>query len=255
MTYRRHARRAATACLCLAPLAGAPAAQAFSQPTAQLNVGATLLDQPRNQPWAVALLLGANIDTVDGSEAAPIKKMVFKFPNAKVNGNDFATCTAAKLRAKGPSACPAKSRLGKGEATVDARPLLQTPVLADLDVFNGPGTNASRKILLLGQARQIEVTLVLEGTLKKLGGGRFGYQLDMPIPDIPTVPGANPATIKKFNVTVQARGRKKGKRTSFIEAPTRCDRFLPFTAAFSFADGQSTNAASNISCTLLGQKA
>jgi len=253
MKHPRKIRRAAVATACLAACAAAVPAQAFSPPVSELNVGAKLLDQPAGKPWAVALLLGATITTTDGSEAAPVKKMVFKFPNATVNGNDFATCTAAKLRAKGPSVCPKTSRIGTGVATVDARPLLQTPVKADLDLFNGPGNNKSRKIVLLAQARQIEVTLVLEGTLKKTSG-RFGYQLDLPVPDIPTVAGANPAAIADFNVTVQARGRKGGKKTSFIEAPRACPTVLPFTAAFSYADGQSSSAASNISCTLMGVK-
>jgi hypothetical protein len=249
----RQIRRAAVAAACLAACAAAPAAHAFSAPTSELIVGAKLLDQPVGQPWAVELLLGAKLATVDGTESAPVKKMVFKFPNAQVNGNDFPTCTTAKLRAKGPGVCPKGSRIGGGVATVDARPLLQTPVKADIDLFNGPGNNSSRKIVLLARARQIEVTLVLEGTLKKTSG-RFGYQLDLPVPDIPTVQGANPAAIADFEVRVNARGRKKGRRTSFIEAPRACSNVLPFTAAFSYADGQSSTAASNISCTLMGVK-
>ena len=228
MKHPRKIRRAAVATACVAACAAAAPAQAFSPPVSELSVGAKLLDQPVGKPWAVALLLGATIKTNDGSEPPPVKKMVFKFPNATVNGNDFPTCTAARLRAKGPSVCPKGSRIGGGLATVDARPLLQTPVVADLDLYNGPGNNKSRKVVLLGQARQIEVTLVLEGTLKKLSG-RFGYQLDLPVPDIPTVAGANPAAIVDFDVTVQARGRKGGRKTSYIEAPRACGRVLPFT--------------------------
>jgi hypothetical protein len=253
MKHPRHIRRAAVAAACLAACAAAPAAHAFSTPTSELLVGAKLLDQPVGQPWAVSLLLGAKLGTVDGSESAPVKKMVFKFPNAKVNGNDFATCTAAKLRAKGPTICPKTSKIGTGVATVDARPLLQTPVKADLQLFNGPGNNSSRKIILLAQARQIEVTLVLEGTLKTTTG-RFGYTLDLPVPDIPTVQGANPAAIADFQVEVKARGTKRGKKTSFLEAPRACNNVLPFTANFNYADGKTSQAASNISCTLMGVK-
>jgi len=230
MKHPRHIRRAAVAAACLAACVAAPAAHAFSEPTSELLVGAKLLDQPAGQPWAVSLLLGAKLATVDGTESAPVKKMIFKFPNATVNGNDFGTCTAAKVRAKGPSVCPKNSRIGTGIATVDARPLLQTPVKADLQLFNGPGNNSSRKIVLLAQARQIEVTLVLEGTLKKLSG-RFGYQLDLPVPDIPTVAGANPAAIADFQVEVRRvaastagrrrTSRRRGRATTCCPSPPR----------------------------------
>ena len=254
MKHPRPIRRTAVALACLGALAAAPSAHAFSQPISELDVGAQLLDQPANQPWAVALLLGATVDTVDGTAPAPVKNIFFKFPNAKVNGNDFPTCDVSVLRAKGRGGCKSGSLIGVGTAQVDARPVVNGLVDADIWLYNGPGNNSSRKLVLHAEAKLIEVTLNFEGTLKKLSGGNFGYSFDLDIPDIPTVPGAPPAAIKNFHVTVKARGKKNGRKTSFIQAPTTCNNVLPFTAVFSYADGQKSNTASNISCILKGVK-
>jgi hypothetical protein len=252
MTIRTRPALAGLAAL-LSVAALAPAsAHAFATPTQKLDVAATLLDQPAGRPWAVSLTIGATLGTVDGSVGAPVKSIALKFPNATVNGGAFPTCTAAILRQKGPGSCPARSRLGTGSAQVDVRPLLDQLVTADLTVFNGPGTDASRKILLLAQAKQFEITIVMEGTLKRTGG-RYGYTLSLPIPPLNTIPGAPPAAIHSFSVDVGGRATQKGQKVSFIEAPRVCPKSgLPFAGTFVYTDGQTGTAASTISCTLRG---
>ena len=65
--------------------------------TNQLDVGAQLLDQPKGQPWAVNLLLGASVVESTGQENLPITtKFSFQFPKAQVNTTKFGVCNATE---------------------------------------------------------------------------------------------------------------------------------------------------------------
>jgi len=103
-----------------AALAVAGPAQAADH-TQNLVFGATLLDQPKGQPWAVNLNVNATLGTTDGSLAAPLRHVRLQFPaGARVNAEKFPTCTpktfADSLR------CPKGSKLGNGLAKVDDDP-------------------------------------------------------------------------------------------------------------------------------------
>ncbi len=230
----------------------APAAHATV--AGELKVGATLLDQPKGQPWAVNLVLGADL-IQDADPSLPVSKITkditFQFPKATVNGSLFKTCAAKETDfiRSGQRACPAASIIGTGTAVVDAVGL---PFNAKLWIYNGTGTDAARKILLFAQVTDpgVEVNLPLGGTLKRTSG-QFGFKLDLPIPDIQVV-GDQFAAIKSFNVVVGRRARKGGKRVSFIDAPTACPSGgWPFTMALRFSDGSTTSDRRAINCTLM----
>jgi hypothetical protein len=236
------------AVLALAVAALAVPAQASANPTSALDMAATLLDQPPGQPWAVNLSLGAHFGSDDGGIPPILTHMTFKFPHAKVNGSQFPTCTLDKLKAKGPSGCPAGSRIGQGRAMVDA---IGLKIGATVIAFNGPGSDSNRQEVIYAKADPgIDVTLYFAGTLKKIGG-QFGYQLDITVPPIPTIPGAPDASVDSFNVAVGGRTKKHGRKISYIDAPTSCPSAgLPFAGSFQFRDGTSSSASATISCTL-----
>src|SRR2546430_2538472 len=97
-------------------LAGAalPAAATASQ-TSTLTAGATLLDQPKGQPWAIGLDVGAQIATPDGSQPSALQRMRVEFPRATINSDAFATCQLKRLEGrKGIDGCPTGSRIGSG---------------------------------------------------------------------------------------------------------------------------------------------
>lgn len=247
--------RRLAACAAVALVVAAAAAPAAHATVAgELKVGATLLDQPKGQPWAVNLVLGADL-TQDANPSLPVdqitKDITFQFPKATVHGSLFKTCAATEAdfikRAEG--ACPSASIIGTGTAIVDA---IGLPFNARLWIYNGTGTDAARKILLFAHVTDpgIEVNLPLGGTLKRTSGA-FGFKLDLPIPDIQVV-GDQFAAIKSFNVVVGRRGRKGGKKVSFIDAPTACPSGgWPFTMGVTFKDGSSTSDRRAINCTLM----
>jgi hypothetical protein len=228
----------------------AVAAPSQAAHTQDLVFGATLLDQPKGQPWAVNLNVNATLGTTDGELAAPLRHVRLQFPGgAKLNADKFPTCApktfADSLR------CPKASLLGNGLAKVDARPLLNN-VDAQLKLYNGKG-NAKKRTLVLTASTEdsgIEINLLLPGTLTKLGG-RYSYQFDLDIPEIVAVSGAPPVAINSFNVNVGGRVKKHGKKLSYIDAPTKCPSGgWPFTGTFTFGDGALSALASHLDCTL-----
>jgi hypothetical protein len=228
----------------------AVAAPAQAAHTQDLVFGATLLDQPKGQPWAVNLNVNATLGTTDDSLAAPLRHVRLQFPaGAKVNADKFPTC-APKTFADSLS-CPKASMLGNGLAKVDARPLLNN-VDAQLKLYNGKG-NAKKRTLVLTASTEdsgIEINLLLPGTLTRIGG-HYSYQFDLDIPDVIAVSGAPPVAINGFAINVGGRVKKHGKKLSFIDAPTKCPSGgWPFTGQFTFGDGAAPVLSSRIDCTL-----
>jgi hypothetical protein len=243
-------RRPITTAAMAAAVSLAFAASAQAAHTQDLVFGATLLDQPKGQPWAVNLNINATLGTTDGGLAAPLRHVSFQFPaGAKLNADKFPTCAPKNFA--DTLKCPRGSMLGNGLAKVDARPLLSN-VDAQLKLYNGKGTASKRTLILTASTEDsgIEINLLLPGTLKKVGG-RYSYQFDLDIPEIVAVSGAPPVAINSFNVDVGGRAKKKGKKISYIDAPTKCPSGgWPFTGTFTFGDGTLPTLASHLDCTL-----
>jgi hypothetical protein len=238
--------------LLLALLIAASPANAAN--TESLITGVKLIKQPAGQPWWIGLTLGATIGTSDGTKPSALSNLAFLFPHATVNARAFPTCTLTKLKARGAAACPRGSRLGEGTSLIDASPLLN-PAHADITMFNGPPSQGNPTFIFVAQAKEVQVTIYLQGTLKRQRG-RFGYKLSMPFPRIPTITGFPDASVSQFQVNVQAFGRRHGHKVALLEAPTSCPSpgWL-FEGDFSFFDGQSGSARTTIGCTLSGTPA
>ncbi|MFL5827708.1 MAG: hypothetical protein ACJ76V_14380 [Thermoleophilaceae bacterium] len=229
----------------------APIAHAANTQT--LDTAVELLKQSPGGPWDIGLNIVGGVGTPDGSKPIPLKKAVFLFPHATVNTKAFPTCDAVKLQ-KAPTTktCPRASRLGSGEALVDARPFIN-PERATITMFNGKPKGGKPHFLFLGNAEHFEINLVIDATLQKTNG-RYGYKLSMAFPDIPTLPNNPNASISKLDVDVKAFGRIRGKRVSLLQAPTSCPRGgWRFDSTFGYADGSSTSAGSTIDCVLQGR--
>lgn len=234
----------------------APAALAADH-TNTLNIGAELVrQQSGGRPWVVNLLMGADMGMTDGTVPSPVTHMKFSFTSgAKVHPEAFKTCNLAKLQAKGPSACPSKSKLGSGSATAWS---MGVAFPATVEVFNGPKQGHDRHILVYSRAIQT-VTIVLDGTLSTTHG-KYGYVLDIPVPPIPTIGGSeNDASITNFNVKVGGWGtvvkrhhhHRRHVKVPFVEAPKACHNpGWPFEASFTYADGATGSSSAIISCTL-----
>src|SRR3954470_4837885 len=105
--------RVASLIFAAALLGAAPAAAA---PVAKLTVTTTLLRQPTGRSWSIGLGTLVTIANPDGSQPPSLKRFRISFPRgAKTNYRSVPACSPARLAArKGPDACPAGSRIGKG---------------------------------------------------------------------------------------------------------------------------------------------
>src|SRR3954452_11766569 len=242
-------KRTAAAAAAVLALGAAPAALAVDH-VQTLSFGATLLDQPKGAPWAVSLDINATMGAADGGLNAPLRHVFFAFPKgAKVNGDLLPVC-----KAKTPEqilSCPKASKVGGGTAIIDARPLVRE-VPAKLQLFNGPGNAKSRTLIVTADTQDagIQVNLVLPGTLKR-ASGPYSYTFDVDIPEIKAVASAPPIAITKIDIGVGSRVKKKGKKLSFIDAPTSCPKGgWPFQGKFTFGDGAVPHLNSRLDCTL-----
>jgi hypothetical protein len=78
--------------------------------------------------------------------------------------------------------------------------------------------------------------------------GKFGSKLTVNVPAIPTVPGQPDASISRFELNTKARIRKGGKKYPYVVAPTMCKKTWAFKGTFTFEDGTSATATSNVKC-------
>jgi hypothetical protein len=227
----------------------APAA--FGAASAELKIGAELLDQPKGQPWAVNLNLGAQIVESTGPENLPITtRLFFQFPKATVNSDKFPVCRAtdAQLTLRGASACPSNTLIGEGTANVRA---ISLPFDATVKIFNGPGTRNKRTIIIFGSATTVDVQVPLRATLQKVNKGNVGWEVSLPFPEIQVLQGEL-VSVESFNVKIGKRIRKGGKRISYIEAPTSCPSGgWPFLFRDELRGGDAPISRKVIPCTLL----
>jgi hypothetical protein len=221
---------------------------AHAAPTATLGASATLLSQPKGGQWAIGLGTSAAFAMPDGSQPPPVRHMQIRFPQGKANWDRFPACSQARLeQRKDPDGCPAGSRIGKGTSTVWARPIVEDPIPATIDVFNGARSGSGRTLLFLARTTQpISTQIVLKGVLRRTTGA-YGFRLDVDVPRIQTIPGSPDAAVVAFSTLVQARRRG----VSYLEAPRSCPRAgLPFAGTFTFSDGSTARAGARIPCTL-----
>ncbi len=230
--------------------------------TADLDIGAELLDQPLNQGWALNLLLGAKMTESQGQEQMPVtERILIEFPKAKVNTHRFAQCRATdgQLQTQGYRACPSASQIGSGESHVRA---IALPFTASLRIFNGRGTNNNRELIIYAFEPTTAVTVILRGRLRKINRGDFGFEFDLRIPP----EGIQLLTdqfvsIEDFSVKVGKRIRKrvgkKRKRTqliSYIEAPRKCTgKGWPFKYRNFLKGGQVATDDKLIPCVIRAQ--
>jgi hypothetical protein len=181
----------------------------------------------------------------DGSKHSPTTRAVVFFAKGlKFNDTKFPTCSQSALEQQGPQACPKKSVIGTGSADVDARPVINEPIHGTTTGFNAKG----HKVLLYTVVTQpIQTTTTIVGKLKK-ASGKYGSKLDVTVPPLPTLPGQPNASITRFQLTTKATIKKRGKTYNYVVAPTTCKKTWPFKASFTFEDGTTANATSNVKC-------
>ncbi len=163
------------------------------------------------------------------------------------NGKLFPSCSAATLnRARGRlSACPDGSQVGRGIATGTAVDIGVTSS-GRLTFFNGPGGRSLTLNVSIINPAQINATF--SAPIKKISG-RYGYSVTFNIPAQLQTILDGPIVVRRIDATVGATRVIRGVRRGYIEA-IRCPRSrrVPAASSFTFDDGTTSRAETEISC-------
>jgi hypothetical protein len=157
-----------------------------------------------------------------------------------LNYTKFPQCDQAKLEKNGPSACPPKSKVGKGRIEANAKPVVDK-VGGTVTAFNG-----KNKTYLLYVVPEISSPLVIPGKLS-------GTSLNFKVPLVPTLPGQPNATLTYFEVTTgkaKITKKKKGKKKTYyyIENPLKCSGGYKWDFTFTYENGESLSPSDSAPC-------
>jgi hypothetical protein len=152
----------------------------------------------------------------------------------------------------GADACPKQSRIGGGQALLEAR--LGSQTIAEkitMRAFLGfPQDNAPTFEILAEGHTPLDKREVFTGIAL---GDRppYGERLLMSIPPIPTLPLEPHASIVDFTLRIGRRGLAGAQEANSVLVPWSCPAAgFPFAAEFTYADGSRSLATSTVECPL-----
>ncbi|HXB66368.1 MAG TPA: hypothetical protein VNV42_15980 [Solirubrobacteraceae bacterium] len=247
------ATAAALACGCAPALAGATATEK-----------ATLKTSFSPDRLGVSTTIGFSftVTTTEGLAPPPLTDIVLHMPKG-LNYTDtnlgLAVCQPEQLQKEGPSGCPANSRLGSGNASVEV-PFGDGAghELPEIEAVMGPSNNGNIVVLFYANGKTpVSAQLVFKGEVQP-AGGIFGSQLATAVPAIPSVPDGPNVSIISVKATIGPQGityykHVHGRQVAFhptgIGVPEHCPKGgFPFSASFTFEDGSSTSTTATVPC-------
>jgi hypothetical protein len=206
---------------------------------------ATASPNKANKPTGLNIEIGSTDDTPGALQPPIMNRIVIKLPGGKYNANRFPRCKLAALQAKGPNACPRRSKIGSGTGIGLARPVVEDPVNGKLTIFNG-AKQGGRDTVLVYVFPDLGPTFVSVGKVIKSGGK---YTLDFNVPPIKTLPNAPDASVTSVKTKTPRKSIRKGKRKHYlIIAPKRCSGKWKASGTFYFANGETKTVTTSQKC-------
>jgi hypothetical protein len=185
-----------------------------------------------------------------GQPQPPIlNRVVIKLQKGgKYNSSKFPRCKLPTLQAKGPTACPSRSKIGTGTGIGRALPVVEDPVNGKLTLFNGSKVGGKDAVFVY-VFPDLGPTFVVVCKISKKVQGNFDYTLDCSIPPIKTLPSAPDASVVETKTTTRKKTIKKGKRKyPLIVAPRKCSGTWKAEAQFFFQTGETAKTPYSGKC-------
>lgn len=199
----------------------------------------------------VALTITMHLSGSQFGVPAPLSKSIVRLPaGMTLDIPHLSSCSVARLRARGPSGCPARSRLGSGHALVEVHAGTENITEeADLWAFLGPPNNLQPTFEILAQGyTPIDERKVLSGSVLP-ASAPYGEELEMTIPPIPTLMFEPDASIATFTLTIGASARHSKHAANAVLTPSTCPvGGFPFAAEFDYTDGSVGQALATTPC-------
>lgn len=208
-------------------------------------VSATAKVQPRELPkpghgnFPITLSSVTRVGTRDGSTPPTLKTLLFVLDkNGTIDTKGLPICTAAKLE----GATPAQARkrcagalVGEGTAKVLVTMPGETPfrISSPLSFFNGPRAGGMPTLIAHGyETVPAPKTLLVSIPIERISGGRYGYRVEVELPEFAGGYGAPLLAEAKIGATRVRAGKKIG----YINAHCSGGR-LQVTGSAQFTNG------------------
>lgn len=243
-------------CPSVMPLAAPPAAVAASPATL------TAAFRPERLGRRTTLDLGFAFAAPADEVPPPLVQIELRYPNnlgIALSGLGLATCSAATLERVGPSGCSDNAVMGHGQAFTGI--VLGTTVItesAPITIVRAPNRSGRLALLFFSEGiTPVNTRIVFPGLLLP-ASSPFGGLVSIPVPLVPTLPGAPYISVIHLHATIGPAGvtyyeRVGGVTLAYtprgILLPNSCPRGgFPFAAEFSFLDESRRSARTAIPC-------
>jgi hypothetical protein len=160
------------------------------------------------------------------------------------------SCSAARVRARGASGCPAQSKIGSGHALVEGEAgseLVSESI--SVSVFLGPLHGFQPTFEVLGEGfTPLRERVVFAGTVSP-ATAPYGEELVISVPPIPTLPLEPDASLSTLTLTVGTNTQPAPREANTVVMPGSCPTGgFPFAAEFTYADGSTGSALTTAPC-------
>jgi len=218
-------------------------AHAITAEVGPVWVSATATVQPRELPSRgnapITLKSITRVGTHDGSTPPTLKTLLFVLDkNGTIDTKGLPTCTTTKLEGTTPSQARkrcADALVGKGTAKVLVTMPGEAPftIVSPLSFFNGPRSGGMPTLISHGyETVPAPKTLLVPIPIERISGGRYGYRVQVDLPEFAGGYGAPLLAEAKIGAT-RMRG---GKEVGYINAHCSGGR-LQVTGSARFTNG------------------
>jgi hypothetical protein len=239
--------RAAIACAVIGAAMGASAQAAPASTSATIAPSLT----PNRLGARGALTFTIHYSGGELGVPSPVRRTVLRLPaGLSLDIPHLSSCTAARLRARGPSGCPSQSEIGGGYALVETHAGTETITEEiALSAFLGPPRNFQPTLEILAQGyTPLDERMIFSGAVLP-ADAPYGEELTLSIPPIPTLVFEPDASIVTFSLTIGTSGRHRTSGANTVLVPSTCPMGgFPFAAEFSYADGAGGSALATTPC-------
>jgi len=167
--------------------------------------------------------------TIEGTEyfgsPPPVIGVNFYLPKGSVlHPSGFPTCSEQTVEQFGPIKCPKASKAGPVGAALGYVTLGGERVEETTEIFSfyKPGGGF---IFFTDGHTPVSLEILSPGHYKNfVGGGGYGPELEVTVPEVASVPGAPFASVKTIKVKAGSAYRKHGKTIYYGRVPKKCPK-------------------------------